>query len=169
MTLQEMGKRGLLNVLDTSSTYPSELIHRQIDAYNKALAEKASREVLATPEWVMQNFPDILGRLEMVKEVGGRLVHGGICSNAVVWSTIVGDLARYWRKYSGVHNFPVPAPAEFEFVPSAVGKTVHEQAYEASSNIWDSNTQYGKDRLELLDFLIARLTAVRSSMEPTHE
>lgn len=53
----------------------------------------------------------------------------------------------FWPKFSGVINFPVP---------STRANTCASSAF-YNFHKWNINTQYGRDRRELLDFLIEQV------------
>lgn len=57
-----------------------------------------------------------------------------------------GRLASKWPKHSGNRSYPVPHP---EYGP--------EIAFDLTDDLWDRNTQYGRDRWELLEFMIEKL------------
>lgn len=50
-----------------------------------------------------------------------------------------------WELYSGDRNYPVPHP---EHRP--------DHAYGLTYNKWDMDTEYGKNRMKLLEFLISK-------------
>lgn len=77
----------------------------------------------------------------------------GICSHVLehapigqhtVYARILRDLMETWPKYSGNPYYPVPHPIHHP-----------EFAYDAAYNKrWDPTTEYGANRLELLEYLI---------------
>lgn len=78
----------------------------------------------------------------------------GICSHVLehvpigqkkVYARMLRDLMETWPKYSGNSYYPVPHP-------------IHdpEYAYDYAWNArWDPTTEYGANRLELFEYLIA--------------
>lgn len=69
---------------------------------------------------------------------------GGICSNLGCGiPSVFCYVATMWWKYSGNEAYPVPHPD----LPAY-------EAYYKTSNIWDENTTYGKNRRELLAWAI---------------
>lgn len=61
-------------------------------------------------------------------------------------SKLVTLYARHWPKYSGVPLYPVPHPS-----------LSAEDAYDLTENMWDRETEYGRNRWELLEFIIAEV------------
>jgi len=55
----------------------------------------------------------------------------------------VRDAFSEWPKSSGDKNYPVPD-----------GDMDPEVAFDTTEDLWDTNTEYGRNRFELLDFLI---------------
>ena len=100
---------------------------------------------------------DMLAALIEVRENPYRHQYGGICSNVqtALWfddvsiQDIVDFLAPYfrrWPKYSGERNYPVPHPDKNADV-----------AYFVTEKRFDQSTEYGRNRWELLHFLIEEL------------
>lgn len=70
----------------------------------------------------------------------------GICSNVRILHSILEFGFPSWPKFSGNIEYPVPHP---QFTP------VKGYDYALINDIlWDKETQYGRDRWELVDFLI---------------
>lgn len=67
----------------------------------------------------------------------------GICAYSSVF--LVADLSQHWPKHSGNELFPVPHP---EATP------VYAYSHYPK---WDKDTEYGRNRYELLEFLIEQL------------
>ena len=79
----------------------------------------------------------------------------GICGNCLSLPFLVLlPLFEKWPKYSGIPEYPVPSPDK---------KTTAKDAYYRYS-LWDTDSQYGKDRWELVEFLIKEL---RKELEVT--
>lgn len=81
----------------------------------------------------------------------------GICHNVIIGVgfsfhteteavKLVSRLAVLWPKFTGNYQFPVPG-----------GSYIQAQQ---SRTLWDKSTQYGKNRWELLDFLIEQVQAM---------
>ncbi len=56
-------------------------------------------------------------------------------------------LFRMWPKFSGNIQFPV----------SGIDGMSAEESYVYTKNLWRQSSQYGRDRMELLDFMISQL------------
>ncbi len=70
----------------------------------------------------------------------------GICNNVdIPWQVLEFAFPK-WSKFSGVINFPVPDEL---LTPEAA----YNYGWQ-DDGLWSKETQYGKDRYELLDFLI---------------
>jgi hypothetical protein len=92
----------------------------------------------------------------MLKESEPFSYHSGLCSNLSVIikpkitdfedrgkvDELIRSLMIKWPKFSGCPHYPVPHPI-FEAI----------YAYNNCS-LWDSRTKYGRDRWELLDFIV---------------
>ena len=100
---------------------------------------------------------DMLEALKQVRDVDYLHTYGSICSNVqtaliftdVGMQDIVDFLAPYferWPKYSGERNYPVPHPDKSADV-----------AYFLTKERFDQSTEYGRNRWELLHFIIAEL------------
>ena len=95
----------------------------------------------------------ILERLQQIKAAERRDSGMGICVNLVCFgreripqaSTWLRYQFPKWPKYSGNPEYPVPA--------TQVGETGDSQ-YIGTRNLYNPGTEYGRLRLELLDFLI---------------
>lgn len=59
---------------------------------------------------------------------------------------LIQSVAATWPKFSGTLCYPVPHNTLSPIV-----------AYDESTNVWDKRTQYGRDRHELLEFIITTL------------
>ena len=72
----------------------------------------------------------------------------------------LGQLIRSWPKFSGCGIYPVPP-----FTPC---KPIDcYDFFSRGDRFWDKNTQYGRNRIELLDFLIDLLKAKSNQEEPS--
>lgn len=83
----------------------------------------------------------------------------GICKNVerclpakYIWGDVGGELLlvslfRLWPKYSGMCGYPVP------FNGGVISAYINEP-------LWDCSTQYGRNRWELLDFLLEQVQAM---------
>lgn len=102
----------------------------------------------------------------------------GICSNAEHYLNAIyeaaglrtrcaeADVERFlrdectnWPKFSGQHGFPVRHPdTDPSYHTQQEVRNLAADAYrnEFNGRLWDETTAYGRDRLELLDFLIER-------------
>lgn len=110
----------------------------------------------------------VLEALKRLRDEGPTLPLFGICRN-FAWTLgtcaegrepsdegehqamlYIREAAEAWPKHSGDVLFPVPCEDEYP-----------EEAYDTFA-LWDRETQYGRDRYELLDFLIAQLEGQQS-------
>ena len=66
------------------------------------------------------------------------------------------NLFKRWPKWSGLLEYPVPAPSDF-VAKDAGDYAAAAQAYDMLDSHWDSTTEYGQLRIELLEFCIATL------------
>lgn len=84
-----------------------------------------------------------------LRELGPRKKVQGICGNIVSTGPFTeDDLLHHfidWPEYSGRMKFPVSHP---ELSP--------RDAYMDTEDLWDVDTEYGRARWRLLDFLIER-------------
>ena len=55
-----------------------------------------------------------------------------------------------WEHFSGCYEFPIPSTNK---------KLSNEDLYEATENLWDRRTKYGRLRWDLLDYLINQAEA----------
>ena len=92
----------------------------------------------------------VLSKLLAIQTNGPSVRELGICDNLDF------DSKRWakskwvnWPKYSGVLNYPVP----HHYLPPAT-------AFYSIADVWDRRTRYGKDRWELLDWLIEKRKAM---------
>lgn len=89
----------------------------------------------------------ILSNIRDIKSGKKKLDNGvGICENTGI-QTIPSKLLKTWDKYAMDYIYPVPSPdagitAEEKYVKEA-----------RANNLWNKNTEYGKLRYELLDFI----------------
>ena len=99
----------------------------------------------------------MLAALKQVRDVDYLHTCGGICGNAqsalifndVSLLQVTLFLAPYfvrWPKFSGDPDYPVPHPEKGAYV-----------AYLTARKRFDQNTEYGRNRWELLHFLIEEL------------
>lgn len=89
--------------------------------------------------WRTEGLKVTLSKLKGIKSPSTY----GIC----VYSgdSAVQHLVKYWPKYSGNKLYPVPHP------------TLHPRTAYDNCSKWDKRTQYGKDRWELLQFIIKHI------------
>ena len=89
----------------------------------------------------------ILSNIRDIKSGKKKLDDGaGICENTGI-QTIPSKLLKTWDKYEMDYIYPVPSPdagitAEEKYIKEA-----------RANNLWNKNTEYGKLRYELLDFI----------------
>lgn len=92
-----------------------------------------------------QNVIDLLARLRNLRgAVSKGAYEGGIC--AIVpgeLTPLLTNKFRLWPEFSGNVAYPIPDPLG--------GLIAFVKHYES---LWDENTEYGKARRRLLDFLI---------------
>ena len=89
---------------------------------------------------------ELLSKLLMLRASGPRVLHHGICSNIGVMHLPV-EILEKWSKYTGNNCYPVPDP---ELSPA--------KAFTKTMNLWDRSTKYGRNRWELVNFLIEELS-----------
>lgn len=103
----------------------------------------------------------LLDALQSVRVGGPTQPNTGLCKNVRVamgvdwlskeWEQVASWMHRAypkWPKYSGNVTFPVPGGANiYDF----------HREHQPIGSMWDRNTEYGRLRLELLDFLIEQL------------
>lgn len=88
----------------------------------------------------------LLHKLNKLKTKNKYKHEKGICSYlSYVQVLYIQDIFIKWPKYSGLPKFPVPSPY----------KSVSHGAAYFKYQCWSKKSQYGKDRHELLDFVIA--------------
>lgn len=132
-----------------------------------ALIERAKGELVAyyAPLYKASNEVGykVLQVLRLMREEGPLLRNSGICANADVLTRIVGDACRFvgwmhafgrvdeWPHYSGSMTFPVPPRTNLQ--GPLVGE-VSEGMYQQVDDKWDTTTEYGLLRWDLLDYLI---------------
>jgi len=80
---------------------------------------------------------------------------GGIC-HAVSWfgdgmDSLVCELAMNWSGFSGNIRFPVPAPEGGDPIDAYC-------TADMEGTMWDKSTEYGRNRWELLNYLIGELS-----------
>lgn len=68
------------------------------------------------------------------------------CNLFAMWLQWSHDTWVKWELYSGNRTYPVPHP---EHRP--------DHAYGLTYNKWDMDTEYGKNRMKLLEFLISKV------------
>lgn len=96
--------------------------------------------------------------LQQLKQNGPHIIGDGICTNAAdglgkgLQRALIRALCTFWGKYSGNICFPVPHP-----------RHCPELAYCDTADHWNRETQYARDRWELLDFLIDATSAILSN------
>ena len=89
----------------------------------------------------------VLSNIRDIKSGKKKLDDGvGICENTGI-QTIPSKLLKTWDKYEMDYIYPVPSPdagitAEEKYIKEA-----------RANNLWNKNTEYGKLRYELLDFI----------------
>lgn len=79
-----------------------------------------------------------------------------LCAEQKILCHFVGKIAANWPKYSGHPEFPVPH--EDSQYPE-------EAFYDHRSDRWNIMTQYGRDRMELLQFMITELERIIAEQE----
>ena len=100
---------------------------------------------------------DMLTALKMVRDVDYLHTYGGICANAqsallfvdVRISEVTDFLIPYfkrWPKFSGNPDYPVSHP-----------RLMPDEAYFDTKHYFEKYTEYGRNRWELLHFLIDEL------------
>lgn len=90
----------------------------------------------------------LLKDLKHLKENGPKHKFAGICYHTQTQAEeLMECLFTYWPKYAGCEYFPVPSDNE-NYTAYEAYDTLH------NDDKWDRDTQYGRDRWELLDFLI---------------
>lgn len=117
------------------------------------------------PDW-QEARDNLLNNLRRIKAEGPRVPANGICSNAKPWVhshieiNLLYDVFRVWPKRSGVCGYPVPSGDTY------VGAVT---AYNAATDCWDRNTEYGRLRWELLDFCIEQVEAMTEPAGPKED
>ena len=97
----------------------------------------------------------LLEKLISVRK-GIRTESCGICNSirsipgAVKW---VENMAPKWYKFSGDAEYPIPHPT----------MTADAAYVYCRSIMWDDETEYGRNRLEFLDFLIEEATKLEGT------
>lgn len=104
-----------------------------------------------------------LETLKAIKEFGPKRQHAGICANSDLYRTdkenlgwyecykFVRDYSSDWSSYSGVAGYPIPSTLAGMCPEECFNEHVLEY------NLWDKETEYGRLRWELLDYLIERV------------
>lgn len=94
---------------------------------------------------------ELLVALIKVRDADGDTNHGICCAILpyvknidAAWDRL-DELFKQWPKYSGIIHHPIPG-----------GGIVYDKA-KHSATLWDRNTEYGKLRWELLEWLIEEL------------
>lgn len=100
----------------------------------------------------------LLNQLKLLKEHGPSNKSQGICNSiqhGYHTKELLEGVFPYWSKYSGETKWPVPS--DNPYYGPYTRLYYHDK--------WDRSTQYGRDRWELLDFLIEFL----EDLELLHE
>lgn len=93
----------------------------------------------------------LLKQLKEMQEAGPKDSTLGICQvNTFVTKPYLKEIWENWPKYSGMSLYPVP---EFE---GQRGKEARNSFYKTIL-LWDRNTEYGRNRWELLEWLIEEI------------
>lgn len=106
--------------------------------------------------FLRKELESALNELHEIKQNGPFNTAYGICNNIVVdYETcfdIVREYAVDWKEYSGDSSYPVPA--------SNTDKSPLGMYYECqrSGDMWDKDTEYGRSRWRLVDYLIECIT-----------
>ena len=90
---------------------------------------------------------NVLSNIRDIKSGKKKLDNGvGICENTEI-QTIPSKLLKTWDKYEMDYIYPVPS--------TDAGITAEEKYIKEAraNNLWNKNTEYGKLRYELLDFI----------------
>lgn len=90
---------------------------------------------------------NVLSNIRDIKSGKKKLDNGvGICENTEI-QTIPSKLLKTWDKYAMDYMYPVPS--------TDAGITAEEKYIKEAraNNLWNKNTEYGKLRYELLDFI----------------
>lgn len=137
------GRRGSIFIVWGNS--PSELIADHSTSISGVVSTMWDEIVESRPETAQA----LLAGMKRLRENGPESRHLGICWNLQHATTYQGDgyyaygavsdLAVGWPKHRGNPAFPVP---------QSVGMNL--------TDVWDLDTQYGRDRWELLDWIIER-------------
>lgn len=93
----------------------------------------------------------VLEALLKIKKVGPRFQDDGICANIVLENgsslTAIIDLVREWPHYSGNALFPIHTNKKLSPM----------WQFDTTYNHWDHNTNYGRRRWQLVNYLIREL------------
>ena len=93
----------------------------------------------------------LLWQLKELQEAGPKDPTLGICQvRTYETRPYFREIWEKWPKYSGMSLFPVP---EFE---GQQGKEAVDSFYKTNL-LWDKNTEYGRNRWELLEWLIKEI------------
>lgn len=143
-TRSASGRRGSIFIVWGNS--PSELIADHSTSISGVVSTMWDEIVESRPDTAQA----LLDGMKRLREKGPELRHLGICwnlQNAVASQSdryyaygAVSDLAVGWAKHRGNPAFPVP---------------LKEDGLDLT-DIWDRDTQQGRDRWELLDWIIER-------------
>ncbi len=93
----------------------------------------------------------LLRQLKELQEAGPKYPTLGICQVSTLETRpYFREIWEKWPKYSGISRFPVP---EFE---GQQGKEAEDSFYKTHL-LWDKNTEYGRNRWELLEWMIKEI------------
>ena len=93
----------------------------------------------------------LLKQLKELHAAGPKYPTLGICQVSTYETRpYFREIWEKWPKYSGMRLFPVP---EFE---GQQGKEA-EDSFLYKTNLWDKNTEYGRNRWELLEWMIKEI------------
>lgn len=93
----------------------------------------------------------LLWQLKELQEAGPKDPTLGICQVSTLETRpYFREIWENWPKYSGMSLFPVP---EFE---GQYGKEAEDSFYKTNL-LWDKNTEYGRNRWELLEWMIKEI------------
>ena len=93
----------------------------------------------------------LLWQLKELQEAGPKDPTLGICQVSTFETALYfREIWEKWPKYSGMRLFPVP---EFE---GQQGKEAEDSFYKTHL-LWDKDTEYGRNRWELLEWMIKEI------------
>ena len=107
--------------------------------------------------YLSSHLLSIVDELESTMNGRVRNLGVGLCHNVGVkltyseesaWIRVCPVLYKEWPKYSGIPAYPVPSSTKDP-----------DMAYWDTDDMYDTETQYGRDRLELAQFMIDTLKA----------